>query len=219
MDIRLSKSCAPLRLLTLVALATLILAATTRVEAQSRISRQGSGSGAPAPQASAGKYEQVYYGDEAYMATYRRVIRSYNRSLSEEQLETIVRSILHYSYVFRVDPRFVVAVVAVESAFRPHAVSPAGAGGLGQLMPGTARDLKVDPHVPWQNIQGTVRYLKLNLDRFRHLAKLQRYRMCLASYNAGYGAVQQYGGIPPYQETIQYVRMVMNEYGKLSGER
>ena len=218
--------CTRLPVLVMTGVVAFLLVAISPASAQKVIRVYGGGSqaspsasSAPTPQASGSKYEQVYYGDETYMATYRRVIRSYNRSLSDEQLETIVRSILYYSYVFRIDPRFVVAVVAIESAFRPHAVSPAGAGGLGQLMPATARDLKVDPHVPWQNIQGTVRYLKLNLDRFQHLSKLQRYRMCLASYNAGYGAVQQYGGIPPYQETVQYVRMVMNEYGKLSGER
>lgn len=171
------------------------------------------------PAATSLKYSQPYYGNEAYMQAYRRVIRSYNRSLGADELETIVRSILYYSHLFKIDPRFVVAVVACESAFRPHAVSSAGAGGLGQLMPDTARELHVDPHVPYQNIQGTVRYLKLNLDRFTGRPKRERMRLALASYNAGYGAVTSYGGVPPYAETQNYVNVVMAEWTKLSGER
>lgn len=171
------------------------------------------------PVAASQRYAQSYYGNEAYMQAYRRVIRSYNSGLGGEELETIVRSILYYSHLFKIDPRFVVAVVACESCFRPHAVSSAGAGGLGQLMPDTARELRVDPHVPYQNIQGTVRYLKLNLDRFAGRAKREQMRLALASYNAGYGAVTSYGGIPPYAETQNYVNVVMAEWTKLSGER
>lgn len=165
------------------------------------------------------KYQQIYYGDESYLAAYKRVICSYNPDLTQEQCDTIVHSILYYSYVFKVDPRFVVAVLACESAFRPHAVSSAGAIGLGQLMPGTAQSLRVDPMVPYQNIQGAVRYLRLNLDRFNHLQKRDQMRLCLASYNAGYGAVTQYGGVPPYAETQNYVNVVMAEYTRLSGNR
>lgn len=164
-------------------------------------------------------YEQIYYGDDKYMAAYRRVIGTYNPSLSRHDHETIVRSILYYSYRFNIDPRFVVAVVANESRFRPHAISSAGAQGLGQLMPGTAASLGVDPHIPYQNIQGTVRYLKLMLDRFKHLNRKNQMRLALASYNAGYGAVQQYGGVPPYAETQNYVEVVMAEWRHLSGER
>lgn len=165
------------------------------------------------------QYEQVYYGDGRYMAAYRRVVREYNPSLPSADLEIIVRSILYYSYLFKIDPRFVVAVVANESRFQPHVVSSAGARGLGQLMPGTAASLGVDPHVPYQNIQGTVRYLKLMLDRFAHLDHKNQMRLALASYNAGYGAVQQYGGIPPYAETQRYVEVVMAEWRRLTGER
>ena len=162
---------------------------------------------------------QIYYGNDAYLNAYRRVIRSYNPRLSNDDLESIVRSILYYSHLFKIDPRFVVAVVACESAFRPRAVSGAGAGGLGQLMPETARELGVKMFVPYQNIQGTVRYLKLNLDRFKSSSKREQMRLALASYNAGYGAVLKYGGVPPYSETQSYVRVVMNEYTRLSGNR
>lgn len=165
------------------------------------------------------KYEQIFYGDDNYLAAYRRVIRNYNPSLGYSDLDTIVRSILYYSHVCKVDPRFVVAVVANESRFRPHVTSSAGAQGLGQLMPATAASLGVDPHVPYQNLQGTVRYLKLMLDRFRHLDRNNQMRLALASYNAGYGAVTKYGGIPPYSETQNYVHVVMSEWRKLTGER
>ena len=162
---------------------------------------------------------QPYYGDAAYLNAYRRVIRAYNPGIAAGDLESVVCSILFYSDYFRVDPRFVVAVVAQESRFHTNAVSSCGAQGLGQLMPDTAASLGVDPRVPYQNIQGTVRYLKLMLSRFSHLDRKNQMRMALASYNAGYGAVTKYGGIPPYAETQNYVNVIMREFSRLSGER
>lgn len=171
------------------------------------------------PSTSAGTYEQVYYGNDAYIAAYHRVIRTYNPRISSDDLDTVVRSILYYSWYFKIDPRFVVAVVANESRFQTHAVSSAGAQGLGQLMPETAASMGVNPHVPYQNIQGTVRYLKQMLNHFTHLDRHTQMRLALASYNAGYGAVTRYGGVPPYAETQNYVQVVMAEFRKLSGER
>lgn len=103
-----------------------------------------------------------------------------------------------------VDPHLVKAVVQVESGFNAKARSHKGAIGLMQLMPATAKSLGVDPHQPAQNVDGGVRYL-------RHL--LQKYDgnlgLTLAAYNAGEYAVEKYGGIPPYDETIDYVRKVV----------
>ncbi|MEY8831617.1 lytic transglycosylase domain-containing protein [Phaeobacter italicus] len=103
------------------------------------------------------------------------------------------------------------ANIEVESAYRQDAVSRAGAIGLGQLMPDTARDLGVDPRDPQQNLDGSARYLAMMLERFGdpHLA--------LAAYNAGPDAVRQHGGIPPYRETQNHVARVMAVVARLEG--
>jgi soluble lytic murein transglycosylase-like protein len=104
-----------------------------------------------------------------------------------------------------VRPQLLRAVVQVESGFNPRAVSPKGAQGLMQLMPGTSAALGVsDPFDPEQNLMAGARYLRQNLDRFGGDE-----RLALAAYNAGSAPVQRYGGVPPYPETQQYVRNVL----------
>jgi membrane-bound lytic murein transglycosylase MltF len=112
------------------------------------------------------------------------------------------------------------ASIEIESAYRQSAVSSAGAIGLGQLMPATARDLGVDPRDPLQNLDGSARYLAMMLELFGDP------RLALAAYNAGpdavrqYGgpdAVRQYGGIPPYRETQNHVARVMAVVARLEG--
>ena len=94
-------------------------------------------------------------------------------------------------------------LVQQESNWNPKARSHKGAIGLAQLMPGTARYLKVDPNVPAENLDGGARYLKEQYRKFRS------WRLALAAYNAGPGAVEKHGGIPPYRETKRYVRKIM----------
>lgn len=94
-------------------------------------------------------------------------------------------------------------LVHQESRWNPGAVSHAGALGLAQLMPETAALLGVNPHDPHQNLDGGARYLRMMFDRFGN------WRLALAAYNAGPGAVQRHGGVPPYRETTEYVRIVL----------
>lgn len=104
------------------------------------------------------------------------------------------------------DHRLIKAIVKVESAFKPGAVSPKGAQGLMQLMPGTAARYGVkDSFDPAQNLLGGIRYLKDLLAMFDN-----NLRLALAAYNAGENAVQKYNGIPPYKETRQYVQKVIH---------
>lgn len=93
-------------------------------------------------------------------------------------------------------------LVQQESGFNPKAVSSKGALGLAQLMPDTARILRVDPHDPYQNLDGGARYL---MQQYRAFGN---WRLALAAYNAGPGAVQKHGGVPPFRETQNYVKVI-----------
>ncbi len=95
------------------------------------------------------------------------------------------------------------ALIQQESGWNRRARSSAGAIGLAQLMPGTAMYLKVNPHDPLENLEGGARYLRMQYETFGD------WRLALAAYNAGPGAVQKYGGVPPYKETQNYIRRIL----------
>jgi transglycosylase-like protein with SLT domain len=124
---------------------------------------------------------------------------------SGRDLETLLRETAKRHGL---DPGLVRAVVAVESAFKPDAVSPKGAQGLMQLMPKTAASLGVtDAFDPEQNLDGGSRHLAALVADYK--GDLDR---ALAAYNAGQGAVARHGGIPPYRETQDYVAKVLRRY-------
>jgi soluble lytic murein transglycosylase-like protein len=159
-----------------------------------------------------------------YVPEYAGFIRSRNPRLSPQQAEQIAWAILRFSAHYGVDPRFIVAIVLVESGFNPNATSRKGAAGLGQLMPSTARGLGVvDPYDPIQNLHGTVKLVRGHLEKYwaqtgdpngwEHVV------LALAAYNAGSGAVRKHGGVPPYRETQNYVRKVIQVYKQLCGIR
>lgn len=110
---------------------------------------------------------------------------------------------------YALDPKLIEAVAWRESRFRADARSPKGAVGVMQLMPGTARDLGVDPFDATQNIRGGALYLRRMLSEFGGDV-----RLALAAYNAGPAAVRKHGGVPPYAETQAYVTSIL---GRMAG--
>jgi soluble lytic murein transglycosylase-like protein len=124
-------------------------------------------------------------------------------SKNPDEFDPIINTL---SSEYGVDKSLVKAVIQAESGYNPNAVSPKGASGLMQLMPETARDLKVsNTFNPTDNIRGGVRYLRFLLDTFKGDVSL-----ALAAYNAGLAKVSKYGGIPPYEETRNYVSRVLS---------
>ena len=131
----------------------------------------------------------------------RRALAGFKRDRrSVQEVDAIVSGLC---CKYDVDKKLVMAVIDVESGFDAGAVSTAGAQGLMQIMPETGRDLELDnPFNPTENIDAGIRYLKHLLDTFPDR------RLAVAAYNAGPNAVKKYGGIPPYEETQNYVQKV-----------
>jgi soluble lytic murein transglycosylase-like protein len=156
-------------------------------------------------------YHRVVPATPAAIAVYASVLRHINPELPGWQSRDLARRVLVNAERWRIDANMLVAIVTVESAWRTHAISPAGAIGLGQLMPGTAASLRVNPRDPKQNLSGAARYLRGLMQRFgRH------YSLVFAAYNAGPKAVSEYGGIPPYEETEAYVVRVLDTWAYLA---
>ena len=127
----------------------------------------------------------------------------YASSVNPAEFEQLIRNCADK---YGVSPSLVKAVIHAESGYNPNAVSSKGASGLMQLMPGTAKSLKVaDRFNPKDNVEGGVKYLRFLLDTFKGDVSL-----ALAAYNAGLSRVAKYGGIPPYNETRTYVNRVLS---------
>lgn len=146
--------------------------------------------------------------DKGQQTTYEvhgaSTVRATIAQVSSEKSAPYDRSINAHSERLGVAADLVRAVIQVESAFNPVAVSNKGAMGLMQLMPDTARELGVaNPFNPDQNIRGGVTYLKQLLDRYGNNVEL-----ALAAYNAGVGNVEKYDGVPPFKETKNYVNKI-----------
>jgi soluble lytic murein transglycosylase-like protein len=123
-------------------------------------------------------------------------------ALPDQGLEPIIQ---RHSDAQNLDPKLVRALIQAESGYNVKALSNKGAIGLMQLMPDTASDLNVNPYDPDQNIKGGTMYLRQMLDHFAGKVEL-----AVAAYNAGPGAVEKHGGIPPFAETRDYVKRVLS---------
>ncbi len=142
--------------------------------------------------------------------TPRGLREHHGRTLAVKTFDRLIRRAADESGI---PPALVKAVIHAESAFNPRAVSPKGAMGLMQLMPGTAKYLGVaDAYIAEQNVFGGTRYLRELHDRYGS------WTHTLAAYNAGPTAVDRYRGVPPYAETRQYVRRVLSYYRRYHGD-
>jgi len=152
---------------------------------------------------------------------YAAFIKKVNPRLGNSDALRIAEAVVGFSLKYEVDARLIMAMVMVESGFDPDAVSSAGASGLGQLMPGTARWMGVqDPFDTTQNLYGTVKLMRTHLDDYKKKTgqDFESLVLSLAAYNAGMGAVKRHGGVPPYRETQRYVRKVIGLYYRFAGQ-
>lgn len=134
-----------------------------------------------------------------------------------QEASVIAEAIVRYSEEYGVDPLLTAALFQQESNFSMGAISPVGAIGISQLMPGTAQALGVNPYDIIQNIEGGTRYFAQQQRRFADKGAWQL-SYAVAAYNAGPGAIEEYGHIPPYAETKNHVEQIYRIHEQLKGK-
>ena len=149
-----------------------------------------------------------------YGATNIENLKEYVIKKSEYDGKNIFNQIEYYSTEYKVPIELVIAVIEVESEFNPCAVSKSGAIGLMQLMPDTAKTLRVNINSIDENIKGGVMFLKECLEKNNNDIGL-----ALATYNAGYGNIKKFDSIPPFPETQEYIQKVVRIYNSLSEKK
>jgi soluble lytic murein transglycosylase-like protein len=198
--------------LPLLAGDTAVLVTGHRLEAD-RIERSGDTFvlhiGGGRVELSAAEVAEVEYGPAPLPAVAAEVAPEPRRALSPKEMVT------EAARRHGLPEEFVHSVAMAESAYHPRAMSPKGAIGVMQLMPGTARYLQADPYDVEQNIDAGTRLLRELLLKFQD--DPNQVRRALAAYNAGEGAVRKYNGVPPYRETQVYVERVIGHYWRLVG--
>lgn len=175
----------------------------------------------------AAQSDEITFGTKSRSSIYRsqldvldgRAAEQYSGSVSLKPVTTVIPGATGLAYTGsykgeflavarsiaqrnNVPPDLFLRLIQQESGWNPRAKSHKGALGLAQLMPQTARVLGVNPNDPHQNLEGGARYLRQMYNKFGS------WRLALAAYNAGPGAVEKYGGVPPYKETKNYVRVI-----------
>jgi soluble lytic murein transglycosylase-like protein len=151
-------------------------------------------------------------------ATARSIMRTNPRLSAFDAVELADRT-LRAAHAHGIDPGFLAATLLQESAYDPNALSWAGAVGIGQFMVGTADAYGIDPFNPGPSIDATARLLASYVARYRPRTGADPYALALAAYNAGPAAVERYGGIPPYAETIAYIADIRERWSRIVRDR
>lgn len=149
------------------------------------------------------------YVDAKVVQTIKNWVASVNGDYVGQSLTNLASTIAYYAKEHKVDPLIMTALLTQESGFNPTARSHCGATGIAQFMPETAAGMGVDPYDVTSSINGACEYISNMMKSFGD------YSLALAGYNAGGGAVEKYGGIPPYSETVNYVNSITDMWSKL----
>ncbi len=151
-------------------------------------------------------------------ATVRSIMRT-NPRLSAVDALVLAETTVRAAKQAGIDPGFLAATLLQESAYDPAAMSSAGAAGIGQFMVATADDWGIDPFDPAAAIDATARLLAQYVRVYRARGTGDPYALALAAYNAGPGAVDAYGGVPPYAETREYVADIVERWSRIVRDR